>query len=93
MNKLQQITKEQAYEAVKKRLPDVAQYALPDYMQYWAWPQTFGSTAGPFGGVGGQAFTTFTIEAWEANDIAIIFCGDKILRIVSEWDGPNTVRL
>ena len=91
--KLQQITKEQAYEALKTRLPSLAKYVHPSYMQYLAWPQTFSSTAGPFGGVGGQAMTTFTIEAWEANDIAIIFCGDKILRIVSEWDGPNTVRL
>lgn len=31
---------------------------------YYAWPQMFGSTAGPCGGIGGQAMSTFTVDAW-----------------------------
>ncbi len=33
-------------------------------ISYYAWPQLFSSTAGPCGGIGGQAMSTFTIEAW-----------------------------
>lgn len=37
---------------------------INDSLSYYAWPETFGSTAGPRGGIGGQAITTFTIEVW-----------------------------
>ena len=33
-------------------------------LSYYAWPEIFGSTAGPCGGIGGQAMSCFTIEAW-----------------------------
>lgn len=36
----------------------------PDSLSYYAWPELFSSTAGPQGGIGGQAMSTFTIEAW-----------------------------
>lgn len=32
-------------------------------VEYYAWPQVFSSTCGPYGGIGGDALTTFTIEA------------------------------
>lgn len=35
---------------------------------YYAWPETFGSTAGPCGGIGGCAMSTFTVEAWVCDD-------------------------
>lgn len=36
----------------------------PRYIEYFTYPKTFGSTAGPFGGIGGAAMTTFQIEAY-----------------------------
>jgi len=36
---------------------------------YFAWPQIFSSTAGPHGGIGGQAISTFTVEAWVSDGI------------------------
>lgn len=55
-------------------------------MSYWAWPQTFGSTAGPFGGMGGSAITTFTMEAITVGPIrdigggpAVIFCNGRVV--------------
>lgn len=33
-------------------------------LSYYAWPEMFGSTSGPRGGIGGCAMTDFTIEAW-----------------------------
>jgi hypothetical protein len=58
----------------------------PSELCYWAWPETFGSTAGPFGGCGGQQMTTFTIEAWEAHgQYAVLFCRGRILRITDKF--------
>jgi hypothetical protein len=37
-------------------------------LSYFAWPQVFGSTTGPNGGIGGQAMSSFTIEAFVANE-------------------------
>ena len=39
------------------------QYSFNDY-NYYAWPQTFASTAGPSSGMGGAALCDFTIECW-----------------------------
>lgn len=33
-------------------------------LSYFAWPQTFSSTAGPRPGIGGQSISTFTVEAY-----------------------------
>lgn len=41
-------------------------------LNYYAWPQSFGSTAGPRPGIGGQAITAFTVEAW------VNYCGATI---------------
>lgn len=54
-------------------------------LEYWAWPDAFGSTTGPFGGIGGQAMTTFTIEAWTDGYYAVLFCQGRVLRVVSEF--------
>lgn len=37
-------------------------------LSYYAWPQMFGSTAGPHGGIGGQSMSEFTVEAWVQNN-------------------------
>lgn len=54
-------------------------------LDYYAWPQTFGSTTGPFGGIGGQSMTTFTIEAWTNGDDAVLFCGNRIWKVVHRF--------
>lgn len=91
---LQAVSKQDAIEAIKKRLPvELSQWVAADYLDYWAWPQVFGSTVGPFGGIGGQAMTTFTIEAWEQDRVAVIFCRNKILKVVENWQGPQSIRL
>ncbi len=37
-------------------------------INYYAWPELFSSTSGPRGGIGGQALTTFTMEAWVCDE-------------------------
>lgn len=90
---LGQISQKEAYEAIVKRLPEEAEQFLPDYMDYYAYPEVFSSTAGPFRGIGGQAMTTFTIEAWVCGKTAVLFCGDKIIKVTDKWEGPQTVRV
>lgn len=56
------------------------------YLQYYAWPQVFGSTAGPFGGVGGAAITSFIIEAWhDGGGQAVLFSRGRIIKTTSEF--------
>jgi hypothetical protein len=58
-----------------------------DELEYWAWPQVFGSTAGPFVGIGGQAMTTFTIEAWhDGGGKAALFCNGKVFKITDQFE-------
>lgn len=90
---LGQISPEQAYEVIVKRLPEDAQHLNEHYLDYYAYPEVFGSTTGPFGGIGGQAMTTFTIEAWVCGKIAVLFCGDRILKVTDKWEGPMSVRI
>lgn len=58
---------------------------------YFAWPQTFGSTAGPHPGIGGQAISSFTVEAWVnlADNTAIYVCGN-MYHWTEHWKGPCT---
>lgn len=93
MNKLQAISNEQAYEFIVRRLPEEAKHLCSYYLEYYAWPQVFGSTAGPFGGIGGQAMTTFTVEAWVCGEVAVLFCGDKVLKVTDQWAGVGSVRI
>ncbi len=71
-NNLMAVSADQAAQLLK---------CQPDELLYHAWPEVYGSTAGPFSGCGGQAITTFTMEAWfnEMTGEAIVFCGDKII--------------
>lgn len=43
-------------------------------INWWSWPQTFSSTAGPHGGIGGQALTTFQVFGFEGNGRRFLFC-------------------
>ena len=74
----------------------VTRQKAADYMQcredeidFYAWPEIFGSTAGPFKGIGGAAMTTFTMSAWlnRRTNESIICCGDKILRKSTKFTG------
>lgn len=88
------VTKEQAQEALNAKFGE--HFVIPPayYFEYWAYPQVFGSTAGPFRGkIAGQAMTTFTIEAWVVDDLAVLFCQGKIVKVCNEWEGPQTVRI
>jgi hypothetical protein len=38
-------------------------------LDYFAFPETFGSTAGPRKGIGGSAMSTFTVEAYVCDGI------------------------
>ncbi|MBK3780167.1 hypothetical protein G3A43_07840 [Paraburkholderia aspalathi] len=58
-------------------------------LEYWAWPQVFGSTAGPFrapGRIAGAAMTRFTIEAWhDGGGKAVLFCKGRVLKVTDEF--------
>jgi hypothetical protein len=57
----------------------------PDELQYVRWVQTFGSTAGPFGGIGGQAMTNLLMEAWVWDNFAVVFCGGKRIKMTDNF--------
>ena len=38
-----------------------------DEVTWYSWPQVFGSTSGPRGGISGQAVTTFQVYAFTAH--------------------------
>ena len=77
----------------EKTLPSISAEAvaqelecLPEHLEYWAWPQVFGSTAGPFGVVAGQGMTPLTLEAWhDGGGMAIIFCQGRRLKFTREF--------
>ena len=58
-------------------------------LEYWAWPQVFGSTAGPFhapGRIAGAAMTRFTIEAWhDGGGKAVLFCKGRVLKVTDNF--------
>jgi hypothetical protein len=53
-----------------------------DCLDYYAWPEVYGSTSGPFPGLAGQAMTTFTVEAWVSPEAALLFCNGRVIRKV-----------
>lgn len=62
-----------------------------EMLTYFAWPQTFGSTTGPFPGIGGQAMSTFTIEAYSDGRDAVLFCKGKFIRRINLFDPCKAV--
>lgn len=61
-----------------------------EYLEYYAWPHMFSSTAGPFGGIGGQSMSTFTLEAWAYGSSAVVFCNGRVIArtdvFTREWE-------
>lgn len=47
-------------------------------LTFFGWTQSFSSTAGPGGGIGGQAITPFDVVAFlnELNGDAVMFCSN-----------------
>jgi hypothetical protein len=85
---LQHITSSSAAQMLKRRYfkdDEISEVNILNDLNYYAWPQVFGSTSGPFGGVGGQAFSTFTIEAWEFMGCAVLFCQNKRLKVTNKF--------
>lgn len=88
------VTKEQAWQELNSQYGEAFEILPTCYFEYWAYPQVFGSTSGPFRGkIGGQGMTTFTIEAWVVDNLAVLFCKGKIFKVTDQWKGPNTVRV
>lgn len=45
------------------------------FINWYSWPEVFGSTAGPRGGIGGQAMTTFQVYGFIGHEKAVMYCG------------------
>ena len=71
------ISREKAVELLKSRSIE----ATEEELFYCTWPHPYGSTAGPFGGIGGQMVTMFQLEAWAFGPWGVVFCGDKIISV------------
>lgn len=69
-----------ASEAAARLEADESQLAM------FAWPQVFGSTSGPHGGIGGAAMTSFQVVAFEAPDGQAIKWCDGVWKA---WDGKQ----
>lgn len=52
-------------------------------VQWYSWPQVFGTTSGPRGGVGGRMMTTFQVFAFECADKRMKYCAG----VWRHWDG------
>lgn len=50
-----------------------------DEVRWWSWPETFGSTAGPTGGIGGQMLSSFQVFGFEGPD------GERIMSCATKW--------
>lgn len=84
------VSVDDAILALINKYPGTRYYA--DYFDYFAWPETFPNTGGPFAQEGylyGQAMTRFTIEAWVCGKDAVLFCNGKIIEVTNDWKGVN----
>lgn len=62
-----------------------------DDLEVYTWPETFGSTAGPHGGIGGQAISTFQVwgfynSAWDKQSWGgVLYCSG----VWKGWRNPS----
>lgn len=90
------VTKQQAIVAICDAFPTLTSTILDYELDYYAYPEIFSNTAGPFnkpGKISGQAFTQFTIEAWVVGKVAVLFCQGDVIKVVDDWAGVGSVRL
>jgi hypothetical protein len=75
------ISRHDIIEQFNKRLERVAVATVAaEELLYCSWPETFGSSCGPFPGIGGQACTTFRMEAWAWDQWAIVFTCGRVVK-------------
>ena len=76
------------YQTIDKKILDDAKNRLQSCsnIMYYAWPQQFASTSGPFGGVGGCTISVFTIEAIFNGKDAAIYCKGRFVIIIKNFD-------
>lgn len=72
---------------------------IRESLSYYAWPQTYATTAGPFGHstrIAGQAFSTFTIDCWtywEDNElIGYMFCNGVFIMKINNFDPITAIK-
>lgn len=76
----------------------VEKFALADTpkLRHTTFGHVYPNTSGPLGGVGGQAMTTFLLDAWfdPSDGYAVIFYGDKVLKVMGfmEFETYSTYR-
>ncbi len=58
----------------------------PDWLERYSFPQAFGSTTGPFGGIGGQMVTTCQIDAYTDGVKTVFFCGGRRVKCIDGWN-------
>lgn len=77
------ITEDRAREWLRNHYGSVGSPDIYEPLVYCSWPQEFGSTCGPWPGIGGQAMTLLRMEAWLSvySGIAVIFCGGRFVEI------------
>jgi len=84
-------------KSIEKTLPSIPAKDVvellggnPEDLEYWAWPHVFGSTTGPFGGIGGQTLTTFTVEAWhDGTGKAVLFSNGRVFKVTDKFIPPQ----
>lgn len=63
-------------------------------INYYAYPQTFGSTAGPYGGIGGCTMTSFTIESYVCDNYGptVHVCGGMYYLDESKFEPFKSIK-
>lgn len=56
-------------------------------LSHYGFPKCFSSTAGPFGGIGGQAITTFQIDVFESaiDGRAAVFANGRFWKVIDRF--------
>ena len=61
---------------------EILNLEYPDELDFFAWPEVFGSTAGPNPGFGGCVITTFTVFGFRSpNGDGVLHCGNQWKRV------------
>jgi hypothetical protein len=51
---------------------------VPYKLEFYSYPCMFGSTAGPFGGIGGAAMSNFQVQAYVSDEGTVYKCRDLL---------------
>lgn len=82
--------RQNAAEVLTARLESVLEGGriAPSDLDMVTWAKVYGSTAGPFGGLGGQMMTRFQLTAYlfSSLGIAAVYCGAKLLFVSEKFE-------